>query len=401
MTDSGTEDSLQASWLDDPKALGSLEAEWRDLAIRTSAEVYLTPTWILVWLRHFMQDRGFACLVLRKNGRLVGLLPFCLDHLWIGPMRLRVARFAGTDPHCIVFRLPVEQEVLDEALDHSVNHLIRSLRCDVISFTPVSERARYLPVLADVIGRNRDLMLQAAPEGTHVVFDLPENFASFLGRLSKKRRSQLGRDIIGLCESFQMEARQITPDAAAFAAFEAFHTHQWQAVGRGGHFVDWPGSSDFYRDLADQPMHPHLVQLHELSGPKGSLATQFALVAGDTAHWRLPARSLDPEAERLSAGKAGLLKMIEALIQQGITQIEAGRGDYGYKLSYGGKSIPVQRLLISSTQRRARVRLLLMWADLINYIYYRIWFLKVVPILAQRAGRRPRPLWRSWIRSRI
>lgn len=95
--------------------------------------------------------------------------------------------------------------------------------------------------------------------------------------------------------------------------------------------------------------------------------------------------------------------MIKAFHGEGVYLIEGGRGHYDYKLACGGVSVPVWRLLLFPDRPLARLRLrwLVGWSDLLNLLYYRIWFLKLAPRLQRRFGRRPRPLWRSWIRSRV
>ena len=95
--------------------------------------------------------------------------------------------------------------------------------------------------------------------------------------------------------------------------------------------------------------------------------------------------------------------MFERMIQAGITRIEAGRGDYGYKIDYGGKTVPVHRLIVHRATAASTWQLsaLLAWADLLNLVYYRVWFLKLAPRLRQKTNATPQPLWRSWIRTRL
>ena len=390
-------------WIEQPEALWALCAEWQALAIRTDAEVYLRPAWLSTWWDHFGTGRTLACLTIREEGRLVGLLPFCIERIWAGLVPVRIARLAGTDPHCIVGRLPLEVDVAAMALHEALWHLVNSKGCHAVSFTPVSDQAAHLPVLRG-IGRNESgLALHEEGDGSHVIFDLPGDFSTWLAQLSKKRRSQFQRDLRALQLRYGMQGTEIIPDGAAIGRFVEFHNQQWQAVGRGGHFSDWPGSEDFYRDLADRPAVESPMRLYVLTGTMGPLATQFSLIGGSTAQWRLPARCLDPEAERLSIGKVGLLRMIEAMIGQGITRIEAGRGDYDYKLSYGGQSIAVWRFLVfrNTWRDKLRLRWLLVWGDLLHLLYYRIWFLKLVPKLRKHLRLAPCPLWRSWIRTRL
>ena len=394
---------LAIQWIGDPRDLRPLYGEWQDLADRSGADIYLSPAWFDVWWRHFSHDRRLVCLVARENGVLAGLLPFCTETIRVGPLAFRIARLAGTDPHCMIFKFPLDATRATDILEAALNHLLLVRHCDAVSFTPVSELAGHRILLQSLCLNNPGFSLTDAPESSHIVFDLPDRFESFLDGISQKRRSQFRRDIKGLHNLFSMTAHRSAPDSAAFAEFVAFHNLQWQAVNKGGHFTDWPGSADFYRDLADQTTVGGQVQLFTLRSTAGPLTGQFALVASKTAHWRLPARSLDPEADRLSAGKVGLLLMIEQLIGDGVTRIEAGRGAYDYKLSYGGTAVPVHRMLVipATTAGRRRVKAVLAWADVLNLVYYRAWFLKFAPKLRQVTGQKPRALWRSWIRSRL
>jgi CelD/BcsL family acetyltransferase involved in cellulose biosynthesis len=390
-------------WIEQPEALWAMYAEWQALAIRTDAEVYLRPAWVSTWWGHFGTGRTLACLTIREGKRLVGLLPFCIEQIWAGPVPVRVARLAGTDPHCIVGRLPLEVDVTAMALQEALRHLLSSKDCHAVNFTPVSDWATHLPVLRD-IGRNQPtLALHEERDGSHVIFDLPRDFPTWLALLSKKRRSQFQRDLRALQVRYGMQETDIVPDGAAIGRFVEFHNQQWQAVGRGGHFSDWPGSEAFYRDLADRPAVEPPMRLYALTGTTGPLAMQLSLIGGSTAQWRLPARCLDPEAERLSIGKVGLLRMIEEMIGLGIKRVEAGRGDYDYKLSYGGQSIAVWRFLVfrNTWRDKLRLRWLLFWGSLLHLLYYRIWFLKLAPKLRKHLRLAPRPLWRGWIRTRL
>lgn len=390
-------------WLERIDELQALEAEWQALAERTGAEVYLRPAWLLTWWRHFGTDRQLACLALRREGRLAGLLPFAIEELRAGPLPLRLARLAGTDPHCIVFQAPLEPDLAAPVWRLAVRHLLRKLGCDALSLTPVSDRTAHLPLLREIGASEPGLALHEAAAGRHVVFDLAKNFETWLARLSKNRRSHFRRRLRELQSRHAMQAAETIPDSTEFAEFAAFHDRQWRAVGRGGHFTDWPGSRDFYQDLAGRPAAEPPIRLYPLTGAEGLLASRFVLRAAGRAHFRLPARSLDPEVSRLSIGEVSLITSIEQLTAQKVDMIEAGRGDYDYKLSCGGTQVPVwQILLYPDTPRgRGRLRILLGWSRLLNLLYYRIWFLKLAPRLQRRFGRRPRPLWHSWIRSRV
>lgn len=403
MTPSDMANGLTLTWLDDSARIPALAAEWQALADRLGAEVFMCPDWQQIWWAHFGAGRRLACLVARHDGALVGVLPFCLERLWLGPVPIRAARLAGTDPNCITFQLALDPAWAAPVLLAAIRHLTGALRCRAVSFTPVSAMATHADTLRTLAGAGTGLVLQEEDAGNHVIFELPDPAQPYTERISKGRRDQYKRNVKGLTKAFQMDSDMIAPDAAQFDAFVTMHNDQWQATGRGGHFTDWPGSTDFYRDLAVQTAATQRVQLDRLTGSTGTLSQEFSLVAGPRAHWKLPARSFDAEANRQSAGTVVFVRMFERMLKDGLKLVEGGRGEYGYKLEYGGQPVPVFRMILRPDTALAGLRLkaLLGWANLLHFLYYRIWFLKLAPVVQKRTGRKPRPLWRSWIRTRL
>lgn len=403
MNASANQKGLSVEWVTDPARLPSLHEEWRLLAEQVDADVFARPDWMTVWWKHFGRSRRLVCMVARHDGALVGILPFAMERIWLGPIPCRIARLAGTDPNILLFQAAASGDWIGPMLQVAVTHLLVAESCLVVSFTPLSELSTLLRPLQDLAQANPEVAVLDEPAGTHVVFDLPSSFEDYLNQLSRNRRSQFRRRLKSLVQAFAARRECVFPDAAGVDEFVDFHARQWEAVGRGGHFSDWPGSAGLYRDFAELTAGAGMVQLDRLTGDIGELAAEFSVVAGRTAHWRLPARMLDPEVERLGAGKVVFLLMFERMIAAGVTRIEGGRGKYDYKLDYGGRDEPVHRVILSrkSALSGLALWLLLTQADLIHLLYYRVWFLKLAPRLRQKLGLKPRPLWRLWIRSRF
>lgn len=394
---------LDLEWIETVAALEPLYAEWQILANQVGADIYMFPDWFAPWWIHFGAARKLLVLVARRGGRLVGIVPFCVETVWAGPWPMRIARLAGTDPHCMVFTLPTEPADTAPLLQLALQDLLGRFGCAAVSFTPVSAQADHLSALQNM-AHGSHLRVTFLPDGSHVMFPLPDSFDAFLAtRLSKKRRSQFRRDLAGLETRFGMTSARSVPDAAAFAQFVAFHNQQWQAIGLAGHFADWPNSAAFYGAVCAGSDANHGVEFFEQIGQGGLLAARFVLTSGTTAHSRLPARSLDPEVTNLNVGTVNLVLMIKALIDAGFRRIESGRGEYSHKLSYGGENVPVHRVVISATGVWAglRLRVLLAWVDLMDIGYYKIWFKRIHPRLRKIVGWQSRPLWRAWIRTRI
>jgi CelD/BcsL family acetyltransferase involved in cellulose biosynthesis len=387
-------------------AIADLQEEWQRLARETGADIYLYPEWCGLWWQHFGAGRRLICITARQDGALVGVLPFSIDRFRLGPLAFRVARLAGTDPNCIVFTLPVLPHLLPEMLTATADRLLVSGICDAISLTPLSERTDLMPALNTLRNNRPDLVFRQEAAGSHVMFDLAPDFDGYLARLSRNRRSQFRGDLKALERRFGLMSRVAVPDAEEFAGFVTLHNLQWQAIGKGGHFVDWPGSASFFAALVPLSSPDWGIRLDILEGGEPGavakpMAAIFSLVAGKTCHARLPARTTEAEALKMGIGKIGLMLAIRTAIANGQSQIEGGRGEYDYKLSLGGRNVPVQRLLFYPAQQVWRARLLLAWSDLLHLLYYRIWFMRLAPRGRRWFGLRPRPLWWLWIKSRV
>lgn len=390
------------TWITDFVGMDRLHDEWHQLAENVGADVYVRPQWVSVWWRHFGAGRTPACAVARVDGVMVGVLAFALERHWLGPMPMRLARLAGSDPNCITFQLPLDPAWADAVLHKAIRDLIDIHKCDGVSFFPLSDEACHLPQLIGLPEKDSALAVLDEPRGTHVIVNLPDRFEDYFQKLRKKRRTEFRRNM-SLLQNIQMTSGHITPDAAEMDNFMALHTKQWEAGGRGGHFADWPDSAAFYRDLAKQTADAQLLRLDYLKSDDRVLATEMSLVAGSTLIQRLSARTLDADVERFGIGKVVFILMFERLIKQGITRIEAGRGKYGYKIDYGGYDVAVHRLIIhpSTAFAKLKLRLLTHYINLFNLLYYRIWFLKLSPRYRALTGAKPAPLWRSWIRSQL
>lgn len=404
----GNEHQLAFEWVDGAPALQDITDEWSLLAGRVGADIYAHPEWVMTWWAHFGQARQLKTLVVREQGgQLAGLIPFMIHSIRLGPVSVRVAKLTATDPNTVIFRLATEEAALTAGLEKAFLDLLSGHdRVHLISFTPASERGDILGAVRDAAARATSaaaLSLVDTPSGTHTVFELPETFDAYLSALSKKRRNQYRRDLKRLQGDHGLTTHMSHPDAQAFENFVRFHTQQWQEVGKGGHFADWPGSANFYSHLAETAKRNGTVWFVEQLGPETTLATQFCLVAGQVCHWRLPARSTNPEMERLSLGKVGLIQMTEKLIEAGITRIEAGIGAYGYKLVYGGESVPIYRLIIARQGGWSflMVKLCLGWARILHLAYYRLWFGRITPRLRSVLPLKHKPLWAAWIKTRI
>jgi hypothetical protein len=126
---------------------------------------------------------------------------------------------------------------------------------------------------------------------------------------------------------------------------------------------------------------------------------EYGFVLGDRYYGRLPARRTDAVSDKFALGHVGYVKMLEALVDEGVHMVEDGPGHYAHKLRYGGKEHLLRRQVITrpGLGPRFKTGTLLLWADIVHLLYYRVWFQKLSSLLRLPA----RPLRQFWIRSRV
>jgi CelD/BcsL family acetyltransferase involved in cellulose biosynthesis len=385
-------------------SVDALAHEWdafiESCARSVGTEVYFTGAWLRAWWKRYGRGRRPVILVVRAGDRIVAALPFCVGRLWAGVLPVRVVRWMGADSTIPVLTPPIEPGFEARALASAIAWLREHERFDCLSLSPMSG-ASPAGDAALVAAENAGLAVVRNDDvGTHTLFRLPATFDEYLANLEKRQRGNYRRDVNQLSKRFDFADRVVRGSEAQahFDAFVTMHQGQWQADGRLGHFGDWPKSESFNREVVAALAPADGVRFHELIADGATLSMQYSLVFGGVCCWRLPAREAGPEFDKFGLGRVGLVKMIEALIGEGVRTIEAGPGHYDYKVKHGGEEFPLRRIVVATPGWGAlKASLLLRWADLVNLVYYRAWFLKA----SRRLGPLRRPLWRGWIRTRL
>lgn len=405
MKDAVSVDSgIEVECLATPAHLLDARADWDDLVAATGADIYFLSDWQSAWWDNygsaFAISRRPASFVFRDGSGLIAILPFCIETIWAGPIPVRVARLAGVDPNFAVMGLPIRTGYEETVLRTVLQRLTHDLKCTAVSFSPLSDRAAQLGKLRAADGQGISVLRDRSLRG-HTLMDLPESFEAFMAALSKSRRREVRRDIKRLTTDEPLRNISSSPDTIdqMLDRFIELHTRQWQAAGKGGHFSDWRVAAAFYRALLQRLSAKGQAAIDEQWLGDTLLSSQLRYTLGDKAYWWLNARETDPEFGKIGLGRVGLVERVEALIGSGIRLVEAGAGEYEYKLSYGGELVLLHSVILASDRPLARLqaRVLLLWADALHLFYYRAWFLKIRPRLGLRPGR----LWTSWIRAQL
>jgi CelD/BcsL family acetyltransferase involved in cellulose biosynthesis len=380
----------------------SLRQAWNDLVLRCGADVYQTFDWCQIWWRHYGAGRQLHLLLCFCSEELIGVVPAFVETLWLGPVRLRVAKLVGADFSLHLCNLPVAADAFSAAVSNTIRHFLGNHHCDLLLIGPLSGTGARLDELLAVGQQESALVGKTETLGTscNTYFDLPSTFSEYEKAIGKQQRGNLNRTVAQLSKAHRVSFDVVSDPAQLAATFEDFcalHKAQWQAEGKLGHFGDWPGSEDYNRDLVRTLGAQGMVRFHRILADDRVVSLQYGYVLGGTNYWRLPARAFAPEWDRLSFGRMGLAKMIGASINEGLRTIEGGRGHYDYKLQMGGNELPLRtvQFMRRGPGVSARIRVFKTLATMLDLAYYKVLFARIAP----RMPALQHSLWPVWIRS--
>ena len=364
----------------------SFRSAWNSVVLRAGADVYQTFDWCRLWWHYYGERRELNLLLCFSGEELVGLVPAFVETLWLGPARLRVAKLVGADYTLNLCNLPVLGDFLPPVVSRAVHYFLGENRCDLLLLGPLSGPAARVNELVTA-GRNERRLVarvETLGDSCNTYFDLPGTFDEYLKAIGKQQRGNYNRTLTQFAKAHRVAFDVVTQPDKLPVEYENFcllHNAQWRAEGKLGHFRDWPHAENFNRDLVRTLGGQGMVRFHRILADDHVVSCQYSFVFGNTIYWRLPARAFAPEWDRLSFGRMGLAKMIEASIAEGQRTVEGGRSHYAYKVQMGGRECPLRTLQFvrRGSGVSARVRAFRAIATQLNLAYYKIIVLRVAP----------------------
>ncbi len=388
-----------------------LTAEWAALAIESGGDIYTSPTHAKLWWSYY--GRGSPAIVevresesLTVPGRLLAVVPLFIVRMMTPFGLVRIGRLMAGDSTIAVLSPAVATDRAVDAWRAIADAMISGPRApaDALCLAPLSGHSRVVESLTEALaGGSGDGRLAVVRRelGVHTTFVVPNSFTGYVDSLEKRQRGNLRRDLNQLAKRGDVTASPVPADQlkSEFEAFVEMHTRQWRSLGKSGHFGDWPSSGRFSAQLSTELAKQSQVLLLKLSSGQETLGYEWCLLQGEKGYWRLPARVTDEQWEKLGLGRIGMVKMIEAMIQSGVREIEAGPGRYEYKVKHGAVETQLSSVwaFADSALMRLKMGFVASGVRLADYLYYRVWFLK----LRQRLGLRPAALARWWTRLRF
>lgn len=382
----------------------TFETEWDGLVASLNGSLYSTFTWCQVWWRHYGEGRDLRLITVRVGDELVGVLPFFIDRLRpLVPFgRARVAKLVGADSTPALIDPLVDPNVAEEAFTLALAQLIEGEGVDMVHLAFSGADPRLKSFRRSAATARVAQVIRDHESDSHTIFEMPDGFDAYLRSLSSHQRSNYRRKLKKLTAAYEVQVDVVQDGPVLEREFRTFlemHQAQWQAINKLGHFEDWPAAREFSWDLVRTFAATRQVRLVRLLTDSKVVAYYWCFGLNGTYYWRLSARLIGKEWDQYALGRVGVVQMMEVAAAEGVTAIEAGVGSYGYKENLNALTFPVFSLAVSGTRHVSRLlaQLTLAAGDLLNFAYYRAWYLRIAP----RVGIYRRPLWRSWIRRRF
>lgn len=386
-------------------SLASMQQEWDDFVELVCGDIFMTYDWCRVWWKYYGKDRRLRVFVFRNNDELVGIVPLFFERVWLGPIFARTAKIVGSDFTLTQFSLPIHNQHIKGVVQRLFG-LLSEDNWDIMHIGPVAGLYKHYDDLKNAFEKSFGYSHIVASEnkGEQTFFKLTDTWDEYLATLDRKERSKIRRHYRLAYKATGEKTTSIVANCAAIDNFEKIfedfvqmHQEHWQRLGKLGHFGDWPSAYNFHRQLAEVQLNQNRLRLIQITLGDWCLGYKYGYIFGENYFDFLDARTDCDELANVGLGRIIYSKMINIAIREKAKWIDSMRGKYKHKLEMGGQLFPTRNLYVVPKRWATvvRVRLFRLFAYLLNFFYYRVWFGRIAPKLNLKR----KPLWKSWIRS--
>jgi CelD/BcsL family acetyltransferase involved in cellulose biosynthesis len=308
--------------------LDDLLPEWGELfAADDRATPFQSPAWVRAWDRHWAGGMRPWVLVVRRERRLVGLIPLWRERA----LRLRSLR-AGGEPadYCDLLAVPDARAEVEAAVAQELRS--RRGEWDALTLMSLPPGSTTATAFERCGLRSTQRSLVACPGVA-----LPDTFDAYLATLPSSRRTNLRRRLRNLDEG-ELELRVPRPEdvPGAIDRWQALRVAQWAAMGKQlTRAQTTPQFRDFLVEVVAELMPAGLALVWEFVR-RGEVVGSFVnFCDGRTFYQYLGAFA--PELGSLAIGKIATAEGIRSSIAARRGYYDFTRGAEDYKYWYGAQ----------------------------------------------------------------
>jgi len=387
-------------------ALASIQQEWDDFVELVGSDIFMTYDWCRVWWKFYGKNRDLRVFVFRNDNELVGIIPLFFETIWLGPVYAKTVKIVGSDFTLAQFSLPIHNKHIKGVIQKFFELLSSEHNWDIMHIGPIAGLYKHYDDLKIAFEKSFGYSHIVASEnkGVQTFFKLTDTWDAYLAGLNRKERSKIRRHYRLAYKAGCDKTASVVANCATMSNFEErftgfiqMHQEHWQRLGKLGHFGDWDSAREFHHELAEAQLNQNRLRLIQIGLGDRCLGYKYGYIFGDKYFDFLDARSDCNKLANVGLGRIIYSEMMKKAIQEKAKWIDSMRGKYKHKLEMGGQLFTTRNLYVipKKTVTVVRVRLFRLFAWLLNFFYYRVWYHKVAPKLPLRR----RALWNTWIRT--
>src|SRR5262245_1239105 len=339
-----------------PKALSSLETEWRALFNETDAPPFLSWEWISAWHKWLGGEKRPRLLCVREGGLLVGLLPLGEEdrRLKGTPARIRRISFLGEQlggsDYLDVLALPGYEQGCANAL---FGHIAEHIEFDILELDGLSCDSPSVPWLAYRFGSATNFKYRIEPRYVCPQVRLDKSWEELLR--SSSRATYFSRNLRRLHRLQGFDHRVITgPDQAedAFERFLVLHESSW--AGRGGSSATGLQSlKNFHRDVVVGLARAGWLRFEEIWIEGACRASLYGIGRGERYCYYLS--GYDPAWSKYSLGFTVIGLSIAGAVERGVKFYDLLRGAEPYKFYWANETRATFAVQVAGNSLPARL----------------------------------------------
>ena len=201
---------VQVDVYDSFEMLQSIRQQWDAFIESLGGEIFLTYDWCRIWWKYYGKNRDLRIFVFRSNKKLVGIIPFFFEKIWLGPTFLRVVKLVGSDFNLSHFSFPLAKDYIRVVVE-KFSELLLEEKWDVLHIGPVAGFYEDYGDLKEALKQSfEDSNFFFDEEGeVQTYFELMDNWENHLSTISKNERGNIRRNYNYLRKSLCCKSERI------------------------------------------------------------------------------------------------------------------------------------------------------------------------------------------------
>ncbi len=359
---------------------------WDTFVERVGGDLYTSFDWCETWWNHFGRGRQLEIYIATVDGQIVAIFPLFREKISWGIVSLHVIRILGCD-HCVTTcNVAIEPTRIEPVVKLLMQELDRIGRWDLMHLGELPMYDTHAKAIADAMQQcpQASEVCYSDNDYPHMVFHLPDNYEVYLATLGVKERRNVRRDDRQLEKMGNVEF--MTPAnekefERSFTDLVETHASQWKDQGRRGHFGDWPGITNFHRDVATRALSKNRLSMVDVRVDGESIASEYTVAFSKRAHWIIGGRT------KGTSSRIGFCALAKSLLQKGIHEIDALPGQYDYKRRLNAETGSVKTITVLPSRKPShrKRKFFVLLTKLVDLIYYRVWYWRIAPWIRRNA----------------